>query len=147
MSKIPLPDRGQPLDVSYIYQIVEAVNDLATVVSSPSYSYVSIDTPVGKVGASASETKVVAGEKTIYSALTRVTLDSRESFSYSFNGEFQYPPIVTVTPVLLQGTTAGQDVSIVIDSVTTSQVNGTVNFNSTGSVALKVNIIAVGVPR
>lgn len=147
MSKIPLPDRGQPIDVSYIYQIVEAINDIAATTSSASSNYVSLDTPAGRVGASANETKIVAGEKTIYSAATRVTLDSRESFSYSFNGEFQYPPIVTVTPVLLQGTTAGQDVSVVIDSVTTSQITGTVNFNSTGSVALKVNIIAVGVPR
>lgn len=147
MSKIPIPDRGQPLDVAYIYQIVDAVNDLAGRLSSSSAGYISVDTSAGNRVTSASETKVVAGEKTIYSSLTTVTTDSRASFSYAFNSEFQYPPIVTATPVLLQGTTAGQDVSIVIDSVTNSQVSGTVNFNSAGSVALKVNIIAVGIPR
>lgn len=146
MSKIPVPDRGQPLDVSYIYQIVEAVNDLSSRLARPSYSYTSVDTTAGQVGSQITETKVVAGEKVIYSSLTNVNLDSRVSFSYSFNGEFKYPPIVTATPVLLQGTSAGQDVSIVIDSITTSQINGTVNFNSTGSVALKVNLIAIGIP-
>jgi hypothetical protein len=147
MSKIPVPDRGQPIDVAYIYQIVEALNELSSKVSSSTYGYVSVDTVAGNQSLSSSETKIVAAEKSIYSALTTVTADSKASFSYSFNGEFQYPPIVTATPILLQGTSSGQDVSIVIDSVTNSQVSGTVNFNSAGSVALKVNIIAIGVPR
>ncbi len=34
MAKVPLPERGQPLDVTYLYQLVEAVNDLSTQVAS-----------------------------------------------------------------------------------------------------------------
>ena len=28
MAKIPLPQRGQPLDVTYIYQLADTINDL-----------------------------------------------------------------------------------------------------------------------
>ena len=44
MSKIPLPDRGQPLDVTYIYQIANAINDLSNSISSATDSYTSIQT-------------------------------------------------------------------------------------------------------
>jgi len=29
MAKIPLPELGQPLDVSYIYQLANAINELS----------------------------------------------------------------------------------------------------------------------
>jgi len=146
MAKIPTPDRGQPLDVSYVYQIVEAVNDLASQISSARYKYASIDTANGNESTLLTDTKVVAGEKIIYPTLTNVTAESTQSFSYSFKGEYKYPPIVTVTPVLIEGTSSGQDVSVVIQNVTNSSVNGIVRFNTGGSLALKVHIIAVGIP-
>jgi hypothetical protein len=146
MAKIPTPDRGQPLDVSYVYQIVEAINDLASQISSARYKYASIDTTNGNESTLLTDTKVVAGEKIIYPTLTNVTAESTQSFSYSFKGEYKYPPIVTVTPVLIEGTSSGQDVSVVIQKVTNSSVNGIVRFNTGGSLALKVHIIAVGIP-
>ena len=30
MAKVPLPERGQPLDVTYIYQLADTLNDLST---------------------------------------------------------------------------------------------------------------------
>jgi hypothetical protein len=146
MAKIPTPDRGQPIDVSYIYQIVEAINELSSQISSARYKYASIDTSNGNESTLLTDTKVVAGEKIIYPTLTNVTAESTQSFSYSFKGEYKYPPIVTVTPVLIEGTSSGQDVSVVIQNVTNSSVNGIVRFNTGGSLALKVHIIAVGIP-
>jgi hypothetical protein len=146
MAKIPTPDRGQPIDVSYIYQIVEAINELSSKISSARYKYASIDTSNGNESTLLTDTKVVAGEKIIYPTLTNVTAESTQSFSYSFKGEYKYPPIVTVTPVLIEGTSSGQDVSVVIQNVTNSSVNGIVRFNTGGSLALKVHIIAVGIP-
>jgi hypothetical protein len=146
MAKIPTPDRGQPLDVSYVYQIVEAVNDLASQISSARYKYASIDTSNGNESTLLTDTKVVAGERVIYPTLTNVTAESTQSFSYSFKGEYKYPPIVTVTPVLIEGTSSGQNISVVIQNVTNSSVNGIVRFNTGGSLALKVHIIAVGIP-
>jgi hypothetical protein len=149
MARIPTPDRGQPLDVTYVYQIVEAINELSSQISSARYKYASIDTSDGKNESTLlTETKVVAGERVIYSNLTPVTADSPpKTFSYTFNGEFRYPPIVTATPVLLEGTAAGIDVSVVIQSITNGSVSGFVKFNTGGSVALKVHIIAVGIPN
>jgi hypothetical protein len=146
MAKIPTPDRGQPLDVSYVYQIVEAINDLSSQISSAKYKYASIDTTSGNESTLLTDTKVVAGEKVIYPTLTNVTAETTQSFSYSFKGEYKYPPIVTITPVLIEGTSSGQDVSVVIQSVTNSSVNGIVRFNTGGSLALKVHIIAIGIP-
>jgi hypothetical protein len=146
MAKIPTPDRGQPLDVSYVYQIVEAINDLSSQISSARYKYASIDTTSGNESTLLTDTKVVAGEKVIYPTLTNVTAETTQSFSYSFKGEYKYPPIVTITPVLIEGTSSGQDVSVVIQSITNSSVNGIVRFNTGGSLALKVHIIAIGIP-
>jgi hypothetical protein len=146
MAKIPTPDRGQPLDVSYIYQIVEAINELSSQISSAKYKYASVDTSNGNESTLLTDTKVVAGERIIYPNLTTVTADSTQAFSYSFKGEYKYPPIVTATPVLIEGTSSGQDVSVIIQSITNSSVNGIVKFNTGGSLALKVHIIAVGIP-
>ena len=44
MAKIPLPERGQPLDVSYIYQLADAFNDMSDSISSNVYNYTTIDT-------------------------------------------------------------------------------------------------------
>jgi hypothetical protein len=146
MAKIPTPDRGQPLDVSYVYQIVEAINELSSQISSAKYKYASVDTSNGNESTLLTDTKVVAGEKIIYPNLTTVTADYTQAFSYSFKGEYKYPPIVTATPVLIEGTSSGQDVSVIIQSITNSSVNGIVKFNTGGSLALKVHIIAVGIP-
>ena len=43
MAKIPLPERGQPLDVTYIYQVVDTLNTLSTQVSDATYNYTDID--------------------------------------------------------------------------------------------------------
>jgi hypothetical protein len=147
MARIPTPDRGQPLDVNYVYQIVEAINDLSSQISSARYKYASIDTSEGRQSTLLTDTKVVAGEHVIYPTLTNVTAETDQSFTYSFKGEYKYPPIVTATPVLIEGTSSGKDVSVVISSVTNSAVNGIVRFNSPGQLAVKVHIIAVGIPN
>lgn len=147
MAKIPTPDRGQPLDVSYIYQIVEAINEISSQMSSATYKYASVDTSSGTQNALITDTKVVAGEIAIYGgAQTDVTAGTTQSFSYSFKGEYKYPPVVTATPVLLSSTSAGRDVTLVIENITASRVDGRLTFNSGGTVALKVNLIAIGIP-
>jgi len=147
MAKIPTPDRGQPLDVSYIYQIVEAINELAEQSVNATFKYSSIDTTSGPQNLLITDTKVTAGETVIYSSETDVSPGKTESFSYSFKSEYKYPPVVTATPVLITSTGSGRDVSLVIESVTTSRVDGKITFNSTGKAALKINIIAIGVPN
>jgi hypothetical protein len=147
MARIPTPDRGQPLDVNYIYQIVEAINDLSSQISSAKYKYADIATSEGRQSTLLTDTKVVAGEISIYSGLQPVSAETDFPFTYSFKGEYKYPPIVTASPVLIETTPSGKDVSVVISSVTNSAVNGIVRFNTAGQLAVKVHIIAIGVPN
>jgi hypothetical protein len=147
MAKIPTPDRGQPLDVSYIYQMATAINDLSSQISSPTYRYTSIDTTSGPQNTLVTNTKVVSGVIDIYSTLTDVSPGLTVDRSYSFNtGEFKYPPIVTATPVLTSKSENGSDLSVTIKQITTSRVDVSVTFFGTGKAALKVNIIAIGLP-
>lgn len=146
MARIQTPTRGQPIDVAYIYQIVEAINELAQQQSSSTYKYASIDTSSGTQNMLVGESKVVAGEVQVYPTLTSITAKTSKDFSYSFKGEYKYPPVVTATPVLIEGTSAGQDISVVITSITTSRIDGVVTFNTGGNIAAKVDLIAVGVP-
>lgn len=146
MARIPLPERGQPLDVTYMYQLVEAVNDLATQVSSATYNTTSIDTPSGvtQVVKTADARVVGALQKVVTNS--NVNAGTEKAFSVTFS-DFKYAPIVTATPVNIGNTAAGRNVSIVITSVTTGRVDGFVRFNSAGNVTLNVNLIIVGIPN
>lgn len=148
MAKLPTPDRGQPLDVSYIYQIVDAVNDISEQVSTATYKYASIGTPTsGPQNVLITDTKIVAGSVDIYSTLTDVTPGLTVDKTFSFgSGEFKFPPVVTATPVLTSQSQNGSNLSVTIKNVTTSRVDLSVTFFGTGKAALKLNLIAIGLP-
>lgn len=147
MAKLPLPQRGQPIDLTYISDMANAINNIASQVSLSSYKYVTVDTPTaGKQSVKTSEARIVAGYKEVVNNKT-VIAGQEESFEYPFaNGEFQYPPIVTVTPKNISATTAGQNISVIIQSVTTQNVKGIVRFGSNGNVSVGINLIAIGIP-
>lgn len=147
MAKIPLPERGQPLDVSYLYQIANALNDLSSQVSPATYKYLTVDTQsVGKQSIKISESRMIGGYVEVANKSTKNSGDEVE-FSYSFQSDFKYPPVVTATPVNFGNTTAGRNISIVLTSVTTSGVTGWVKFNSNGEVSIGVNLIIIGIPN
>lgn len=148
MAIVPLPERGQPLDVTYIYALAEALNGVATQVSSASSNYTSIDTTTGAARQTlkTSEARLIGGYLTVVNNTTVVASDERE-FGYDFSPNFKYPPIVTVTPVNIGNTPAGQNVSVLLKSVTTSRVEGVVRFGTSGDVSVAVNLIAIGVPN
>jgi hypothetical protein len=147
MAKIPLPELGQPLDVSYIYQLANAINELSLQVSPAIYKYVSVDVVNGvQQNAKASETRIIAGYADVVKSANQ-SIGSQQPFTYNFPADFKFAPIVTATPVNIGGTEAGKNVSVVIKSITTSKVDGTVNFNSTGDVSIGVNLIIVGIPN
>lgn len=147
MAKIPLPERGQPLDVSYIYQLANAVNDLSSQVSPALYKYVTVDTAgVGKQSVKASEARILGGYVEIVNSASKTKGDT-VAFSYDFATDFKYAPIATATPLNIANTSAGKNVSVVLKSVTTSKVEGVVVFNETGDVTVAVNLIIIGIPN
>ena len=147
MAKVPLPERGQPLDVTYIYQLAETINDLATQVSSATYNYTTIDTvSAGKQSVKTSEARVIGGYIEVANNST-VSAGNEKTFAYDFPSDFKYAPIATVTPINIGNTPAGQNVTVILKSVTTSRVEGVVRFGASGDLSLNVNIIVVGIPN
>jgi hypothetical protein len=146
MARIPVPERGQPLDLTYIYQVVNAVNELSTELSPSVYKYLTVDTPAaGKQSLRASEARFIAGFQPVQ--LTTVNAGNEKTFSYSFPTDFKFAPVVTATLVNIGNTSAGKDVSLVITNVTTSSVDGLIKFNTSGDVSVGVNFIAIGIPN
>lgn len=147
MSKIPLPERGQPLDLSYIYQIAQTVNELASQLSPTTARYTSVDTvSAGTQSVRTSDARIVGGYLTVANNTT-TSPDGEGSFSYNFN-DFAYAPIVTATPILIgdTATESGKDITVVITRVTTNRVEGIVKFNTIGVASVGINLIAVGIP-
>jgi len=147
MAKIPLPERGQPIDVSYVYQITNAVNNLSDQVSTATYNYTTIDTvSAGKQSIKTSEARMVGGYIVVANNTT-VTKDTTKTFTYSFPSDFKYAPIVTASPVNTGTTPAGDDVTVVISDVSRGSVSGIVKFGTAGTVSITVNLVIIGIPN
>jgi hypothetical protein len=146
MAKVPLPERGQPLDVTYIYQLAEAINDISTKVSSATYKSTTIDAgTAGPQSVKTSEAKLIGGYVDVANNKT-VTASSEVSFSYSYS-DFKYAPIVTASPINKGGTPAGQNVTVTLTNVTTTKVDGIVRFNAAGDLTVGVNLVIIGIPN
>lgn len=148
MAKIPLPERGQPLDVAYIYELANAINQVAVEASSTTKN-VSVDTPVnGTQYSKVGDTKIFASYVSVVNSASKTSGDE-VSFSIPFaNFQFKYPPIVVATPVNYGGSVAGRNVTVVINTITTSSAQGVVRFNSTGGdLTVGVNAIVIGIPN
>ena len=147
MAKVPLPERGQPLDVTYIYQLADTINDLSTQVSSATYNYTTIDTvSAGKQSIKTSEARMIGGYVEVANNST-VSAGNEKTFSYDFPSDFKYQPIATATPVNIGNTPAGQNVSVILKTVTTSRVEGLVRFGASGDLSLAINLIILGIPN
>jgi hypothetical protein len=147
MAKVPLPERGQPLDVTYIYQLAETINDLATQVSSATYNYTTIDTvSAGKQNVKTSEARVIGGYVEVANNST-VSAGNEKTFAYDFPSDFKYAPIATATAVNIGNTPAGQNVTVILKSITTSRVEGVVRFGASGDLSLAVNLVIIGIPN
>lgn len=146
MAKIPLPDRGQPLDVTYLYQIASAINDISDEVSPATYNYTTISTrDAGPQVIQTKSARIIAGYVDIVNNES-VTAGSTKPFSFSYSSDFKYPPIAIATVVNGGTSDIGDDITVVIRSTTTSRVDGVIKFNSSGQVTTTVNIMLIGIP-
>lgn len=147
MAKISLPERGQPLDVSYISRLASAINDLSESATPSLYKYFMVDTKnAGKQSVKIAESRILGAYIEVSTTISR-SKGAAVDFSYDFSG-FKYAPVVTATPQIVgNATTAGKNVSVVIKSITTSKVEGVVVFNEAGDAAVAVNLIIIGIPN
>ena len=147
MQILPPPDRGQPIDVPYIYRMVTAINAVSDQVNDSSEKYTTIYNRE-----SASQQNIRTSDTKFYASFldiaqkVNVSAGDTKDFSFNFTG-FKYAPIAVVTPINTGTSTASNDVLVVITSTTTSRVEGFVRFSSAGVVDVAVNIIAIGIPE
>jgi hypothetical protein len=148
MAKIPLPQRGQPLDLNYIYQLATVVNDVASKVSSSNQNTSYIDTAAsGSKNIRTADSRIVGGYISVQNSST-TSPDGEGAFSYTFDSDFAYVPIVTATPILIEdgSTESGKDISVVLTKVTTNRVEGVVRFNTIGVASVGINLLVFGIP-
>jgi hypothetical protein len=148
MSKIPLPERGQPLDLSYIYQLANAINEVAVQLSPNTGRYTSIDTvSAGTQNVRTSDARIIGGFTTAENNST-TSPDGEGTFIYDFEG-VKYAPVVTVTPILIgeSSTESGKNISVVINKVTNNRVEGIVKFNTIGVASVGINLLIIGIPN
>lgn len=146
MAKLPLPDRGQPLDVTYMYAVASAVNDIATEISSATYNYTDVKTrEAGDQTITTAQARIVCGYVDVVTN-ENVIAGTTKTFSYGYNSDFKYAPIVTATPVNTGSTPIGNEVQITLTAITTGRVDGILKFNQTGIASVSINIMAIGIP-
>ena len=148
MSILPVPERGQPLDTTYIYDIVKSINDLYTLLGSDSrVGHVGVYTkgPEGPQEMKTSEAQIEAGFTTV-SPSSLQPAGTSLSWSYDFRKQFAYSPIATATAYNNTSTDSGKDVTVTINSITPSKIEGFVKFNVGGETPVGINILAVGKP-
>jgi hypothetical protein len=149
MAIVPLPERGQPIDVAYLYELASAINTLSSRISDSDYRYTSVDTPAaGTINIKTADASIVAGIASIPS-FSETQATSTKPFTYNWgNNKFKYPPVVNATPVNRTSGGAGDQTSVVITQVTASGISGIVRFNASGSnISVDVHILAVGIPN
>lgn len=144
--KLPIPQRGQPLDVTFISDIVRAVNDLYDKVAIKVSAYANLWTVSGRKQVRASEVKFVTGQVKINTEKTTAA-DQYVDFEYRFDIAFKFPPVVTATPISSDtASVAAKNATVILTNVTTNSVKGTVKFEIAGSFSVSVNVIAIGIP-
>jgi hypothetical protein len=146
MPILPVPERGQPLDVTYIYQIVQALNELNRLSADSKRGYVAIKDGGAIQEVKTSESAMVVGFDQVSTSQLQ-TAGSTLPWGLTFDREFKFPPIVTATAFNKGTSDAGKDVTVTINSITTSKVDGSVKFNVAGETTIGINIIAVGIPN
>jgi hypothetical protein len=147
MAKIPLPERGQPLDLSYVYQLSNALNELSDELSPSTARYTSVDTvSAGTQTVRTADARIIGGYVNVTNN-SSTSPDGEGTFSYNFS-DFAYVPIVTATPILVEdgATESGKDISVVLTKVTANRVEGVVRFNTIGVASVGINLLIVGVP-
>jgi hypothetical protein len=144
MRALPLPDRAQPLSVSYVYTLAEQLNEVISSLASTASTLSTVDNGISRKDASTENLRFYAKTKTSFK-VGSVDANKTDSWSEDFNPPFKTPPVVTATPINNNASSAGNDVTIVIKNVTTGRVDGEIVYHTSGSIDVSINVLAVGV--
>jgi hypothetical protein len=142
MPKVPLPERGQPLDVSYLNTIAQAINNLAEEGSALAQGN---NFHIKAQGASSLVSRKLYGAQ-LHAQYTDISVSDKqvEQILVEFNPQFSSIPVVTITQVDNGG---GAFSLLSIKDITTSSCKFEVSGPSKNTGKVGFNVIAVGVPQ
>ena len=143
--KIPLPERGQPIDLAYMYQIAYSINDLSNQLSSNTATSVVNNGIDLREDATTNNLRFYATTVTYQAG--SVSAGTSRDWSVDFSPSFLYVPVVTATVQNNTSSTAGNNITLVIKNITTGRADGNILYNATGSIDITINVIAVGLSR
>jgi hypothetical protein len=139
MAQIELPDRGQPLDISYLYRIVNEINNVSSLIGN-SLSKI-------KYKDSTTPSQILTSNLVFYAESLKLT-DANLSTQTSVSGTFNYSGIFKTTPVVVCSVTAITGESklyAVLNGINQNQCKVDVYSPTTsGKVDAEVSIIAIG---
>ena len=145
--RIPLPQRGQPIDVTYLNSLATAVNDLANQVNASTYNYTTIDTvEAGRQSIQTAQAMIFAGKVSVVSN-EYVVKDTEKSWYIDLPPGFKYAPNVTTSVINTGSSTTGNLVVCTITNVSKSRVDGRVKYLSSGTASVAINVQAIGIPE
>jgi hypothetical protein len=139
MAVIETPDRGQPLDISYLYRMVNELNNVSQLVGSgiSKIKYRDTSTPA----------QPRTGNLVFYAETLKIT-DSNLSTQTNATATFDYSGLFKTTPVVVASVTSLDGVSnlyTVLEKVTQNNCNVNIFSSSTGGAfSADVSIIAIG---
>jgi hypothetical protein len=141
------PQRGQPMSYNDLSQMVTAITELQTTVSSKSSESTFNNGDVSLTQKTSQMQFVALYQDNAY--VGDADPAHPKTVTVSFNGvSFNGAPIVTVTPKAINAKNGSITTSAVVKDTTASSVTIVINFNTKQSgVAVGLNIIAVGIPN
>jgi len=143
MATVPtLPQLGQPIDVQYLYDIVQSLisinSELARKTSATAY----VDNGINKDSTKKTSDLSLSATTTSVSTNQKVTVNQTITKVIPLQISFKFPPVVTVTPVSKNNA----NITVIINSVDSKSVTCTLIFNQAGTATVDLNVIAVGIP-
>jgi hypothetical protein len=139
MAQIELPDRGQPLDISYLFRIAQEINRVSELVAA-SFSKI-------KYRDTSTPSQLATSNLAFY-AETQKIIDANLSVQPNAPSSFDYSGIFKTTPVVICSVTSVTGVSNlygVLSGVTQNSCQVNVFSSATsGAFSADVSIIAIG---
>ena len=139
MAQIELPDRGQPLDISYLYRIVNEINNVSTLIGNTLSKL--------KYRDKSTKSQVLTSNLVFYAETLKI-VDANLSVQPNAPATFDYSGIFKTTPIVISSVTSISGVSnlyTVLNSVTQNSCQVNVYSSATsGKIEADVSIIAIG---
>ena len=135
------------MDLSYLYTIAKAVNDLADQGAAMSQSNnFAVTNKTGQTKSSKVIGSQIYGTYVTISASGATNSANERSETINFKPAFSVPPIITATLENISTSKTGTDTSLVIQNVTSDSCTVVVKFGSSGLSSIGVHVIAIGFP-